>query len=134
MRAIRTTGGGSIVITASAAGVKAERGIAAYASSKAAVIQLARVAAKEGSWDGIRVNAIAPGGVETPIWDAIPMFADRAAEIGREAAFAEMAAMATPLKRYAQPEEIAGQIAFLLSDECATVTGTVFVSDGGYTL
>jgi NAD(P)-dependent dehydrogenase (short-subunit alcohol dehydrogenase family) len=44
-----------------------------------------------------------------------------------------MAAMATPLKRYAKPEEIAGQIAFLLSDECATVTGMVFVSDGGYT-
>jgi len=44
-----------------------------------------------------------------------------------------MAAMATPLKRYAKPEEIAGQIAFLLSDECATVTGTIFVSDGGYT-
>jgi NAD(P)-dependent dehydrogenase (short-subunit alcohol dehydrogenase family) len=45
-----------------------------------------------------------------------------------------MAAMATPLNRYAKPEEIAAQIAFLLSDDCATVTGTVFVSDGGYTL
>ena len=134
MRAIGSTGGGSIVVTASAAGLKAERGIAAYAASKAGVIQLARVAAKEGAAQNIRVNAIAPGGVETPIWDAVPMFADRAAEIGREAAFAEMAAMATPLKRYAKPEEIAAQIAFLLSHECATVTGTVFVSDGGYTV
>ena len=134
MRAIGSTGGGSIVVTASAAGLKAERGIAAYAASKAGVIQLARVAAKEGAAQNIRVNAIAPGGVETPIWDAVPMFADRAAEIGREAAFAEMAAMATPLKRYAKPEEIAAQIAFLLSDECAIVTGTVFVSDGGYTV
>ena len=133
MRAIASTGGGSIVVTASAAGLKAERGIAAYAASKAAVIQLMRVAAQEGAAMGIRVNAIAPGGVETPIWDAVPMFADRAADIGRDGAFAEMAAMATPLKRYAKPEEIAGQIAFLLSDECATVTGTVFVSDGGYT-
>jgi NAD(P)-dependent dehydrogenase (short-subunit alcohol dehydrogenase family) len=62
------------------------------------------------------------------------MFSDRAEEVGRDAAFAEMAAMATPLKRYAKPEEIAAQIAFLLSDECATVTGTVFVSDGGYTV
>ena len=133
MAAIGSTGGGSIAVTASAAGIKAERGIAAYAASKAGVIQLARVAAQEGAAKGIRVNVIAPGGVETPIWDAVPMFADRAAEVGREAAFAEMAAMATPLKRYAKPEEIAGQIAFLLSDECATVTGTVFVSDGGYT-
>jgi NAD(P)-dependent dehydrogenase (short-subunit alcohol dehydrogenase family) len=133
MRAIRSSGGGAIVVTASAAGLKAERGIAAYAASKAAVIQLARVAAQEGAAENIRVKAIAPGGVETPIWDSVPMFAERAAEIGRDAAFAEMAAMATPLKRYAKPEEIAGQIAFLLSEECATVTGTVFVSDGGYT-
>jgi 2-keto-3-deoxy-L-fuconate dehydrogenase len=134
MRAIRSTGRGSIVITASAAGVKAEPGIAAYAASKSGAIQLARVAAKEGAEQGIRVNAIAPGGVETPIWDAVPTFADRAQEIGHEGAFAEMAATATPLKRYAKPEEIAGQIVFLLSEDCATVTGTVFVSDGGYTL
>jgi NAD(P)-dependent dehydrogenase (short-subunit alcohol dehydrogenase family) len=133
LRAIGSAGGGSIVVTASAAGVKAERGIAAYAASKAGVIQLARVAAQEGAAQGIRVNVIAPGGVETPIWDSVPMFADRAAEVGREAAFAEMAAMATPLKRYAKPEEIAAQIAFLLSEECASVTGTIFVSDGGYT-
>ena len=134
MRAIRSTGGGSIVLTASASGVKAERGTAAYAASKAGVIQLGRVAAKEGASEGIRVNIIAPGGVETPIWDSVPVFADRAAELGREAAFAEIAAMATPLKRYAKPEEIAAQIAFLLSSECAGVTGSVFVSDGGYTI
>ena len=133
--AIRAIGpGGSIVMTASASGLKAERGTAAYAASKAAVIQLARVAAKEGAEKGVRVNAIAPGGVETPIWDALPMFADRATEVGRDAAFAEMAALATPLKRWAKPEEIAAQIAFLLSDDCAGVTGAVFVSDGGYTI
>jgi NAD(P)-dependent dehydrogenase (short-subunit alcohol dehydrogenase family) len=132
MRSIRD--GGSIVGVASAAGVKAEPGVAAYAASKAAVIQLMRVAAKESAARDVRVNVIAPGGVETPIWDAVPMFAQRVEEIGRDAAFAEMGAMATPLKRYAKPEEIAGQIAFLLSDACRTVTGTVFVSDGGYTL
>src|SRR5215469_2948472 len=70
MRAIRSTGGGSIVLTASASGVKAERNTAAYASSKAGVIHLGRVAAKEGASDGIRVNVIAPGGVETPIWNS----------------------------------------------------------------
>ncbi len=133
LRAMRGRGG-SIVLTASAAGVKAEAGVAAYGASKAALIHLAKVAAKEGAPHGIRVNAIAPAGVETPVWDAIPMFAERAAQIGREAAFAEMAAMATPLGRYAKPEEIARQIAFLLSDQSALVTGATLVSDGGYTL
>jgi NAD(P)-dependent dehydrogenase (short-subunit alcohol dehydrogenase family) len=80
------------------------------------------------------VNAIAPGGVQTAIWDAVPMFADRVRDVGREAAFGELASMATPLGRYAKPEEIADQIAFLLSDHAATITGTVLVSDGGYTL
>jgi 2-keto-3-deoxy-L-fuconate dehydrogenase len=132
MRSIRD--GGSIVGVASAAGLKAEPGVAAYAASKAAVIQLMRVAAKESAPRDVRVNVIAPGGVETPIWDAVPMFAQRVEQIGRDAAFAEMGAIATPLKRYAKPEEIAEQIAFLLSDACRTVTGTVLVSDGGYTL
>lgn len=126
--------GGSIVLTASAAGVKAEPGVAAYGCSKAALIHLAKVAAKEGAADHIRVNAIAPAGVETPVWDAVPMFAERANKIGRDAAFAELAAMATPLGRYAKAEEIAAQIGFLLSEDSALVTGTVLVSDGGYTL
>lgn len=132
MRAIRD--GGAIVAVASAAGLKAEPGVAAYGASKAGLIQLAKVAAKEGAPRGVRVNAIAPGGVETPVWDAVPMFAHRAAEIGRDAAFAEMAAMATPLERYARSDEIAEQVLFLLSDKSATMTGAVLVSDGGYTL
>lgn len=126
--------GGSIVATASAAGIKPEPGVAAYGASKAGLIQLVKVAAKEGAAARIRVNAIAPAGVETPVWDAVPMFADRAAAIGRDAAFAELAAMATPLGRYAKPREIARQIAFLLSDDAALITGAVLVSDGGYTL
>ena len=133
MRAI--DGPGSIVLTASASGLKAEPGIAAYAVSKAAVIQLAKVAAKEGASRGLRVNAIAPAGVETPIWDDMPFFEDLvAAEGSREAAFAAMAKLETPLGRYAQAEEIAAQIAFLLSDASAFTTGSVLVSDGGYTL
>ena len=132
LRAMRD--GGSIVLVASAAGIKAEPGIAAYAASKAAVIQLGRVSAKEAAPRNIRVNVIAPGGVETAIWDEVPMFLERAKQVGRDAAFAEMAAMATPLRRYAKAVEIAGQIAFLLSDECRTVTGTVLVSDGGYSV
>jgi 2-keto-3-deoxy-L-fuconate dehydrogenase len=133
MKAMRETGG-SIVLTASAAGVKAEPGIAAYGASKAAVIHLARIAAKEGAPLGIRVNAIAPGGVETPIWQAVPFFAEMAARQGKEAAFKAMGAMATPLGRYAKPEEIAAQITFLLSDDAAFMTGACLVSDGGYSL
>ena len=132
LRAIRD--GGSIVTVASAAGLKPEPGVAAYGASKAGLIQLTKVAAKEAAGRRVRVNAIAPGGVETPVWDAVPMFADRAREIGREAAFAELAATATPLGRYATAEEIAEHIAFLLSDKAATITGSVLVSDGGYTL
>jgi NAD(P)-dependent dehydrogenase (short-subunit alcohol dehydrogenase family) len=126
--------GGSIVLTASAAGLKAEPGIAAYGASKAAVIHLARIAAKEGAANGIRVNSIAPGGVETPIWYGVPAFAEMVDESGEQAAFERMSAAATPMGRFAKPVEIAEQIAFLLSDKAAFITGTCLVSDGGYTL
>jgi NAD(P)-dependent dehydrogenase (short-subunit alcohol dehydrogenase family) len=136
MRAIRAGGnGGGIVLTASAAGVKAEPGIAAYGASKAAVIHLARIAAKEGAGASIRVNAIAPGGVETDIWKSVSFFTDLVEKTGSEAAaYKAMAAMATPLGRYAKPEEVAEQIAFLLSDRAAYTTGACLVSDGGYSL
>jgi NAD(P)-dependent dehydrogenase (short-subunit alcohol dehydrogenase family) len=127
--------GGSIVLTASIAGIKGEPGVASYAASKAAVIQLAKVAAKESAPRRVRVNAIAPGGVDTPIWDDLDFFKGLVAQTGsREAAIAEMARIATPLGRYAAPDEIAAQIGFLLSDAAATITGTVLVSDGGYSL
>src|SRR5690606_11688284 len=64
--------GGSAVLTASVAGFKAEPNTAAYGASKAGVIQLAKVAAKEAAPRRIRVNVIAPGGVDTPIWDGLP--------------------------------------------------------------
>ena len=134
MRAI--PGAGSVVVTASVSGVKAEPGTAAYGGSKAALIQLAKVAAKEGAPRGLRVNAIAPGGVDTPIWDQTPFFRDLVEQHGgdRDAALTAMAAMATPLGRYASAEEIAAQVGFLLSDAAATITGAVLVSDGGYSL
>ncbi|SFG05442.1 NAD(P)-dependent dehydrogenase, short-chain alcohol dehydrogenase family [Novosphingobium sp. CF614] len=130
-----TGSGGSIVLTASVSGLKAEPGTAAYAVSKAGVIQLAKVAAREGASRAIRVNAIAPGGVDTPIWDEVEMFRDLVAEQGgRDAAIAAMGRIATPLGRFAGADEIAGQIGFLLSDAAATITGAVLVSDGGYSL
>jgi 2-keto-3-deoxy-L-fuconate dehydrogenase len=134
MQAIRSTGGGAIVITASVAGLKAEAGMGAYAASKAAVIHLARVAAKEGAAGGIRINAIAPGGVETPIWRGVPAISDMIDTQGEEATFKAMAEAATPLGRFAGAEEIAEQIAFLLSDKAGYITGSCLVSDGGYSL
>lgn len=125
--------GGSIVAVSSASGIKAEPGVAAYGASKAGLLQLAKVAAKEGAPIGIRVNAILPGGVETPVWRGVPFFEELIAQHGSErAAFDAMAAMATPLGRYAQPAEIAELIAVLLSSP--SMTGTALVVDGGYTL
>ena len=133
--AMQQAGGGSVVVTASAAAIKAEPTTAAYAASKAALVQLAKVAARESAASGVRVNAIAPGGVDTPIWDAMDFFTDMTREAGsRDAAIRAMGRMGTPLGRYASAEEIAGQIGFLLSDMAATMTGTVLSSDGGYTL
>ncbi len=136
LRAIKASNGPrAIVITGSVSGMKAEPGVAAYGASKAAVLQLAKVAAKEAAPDGIRVNAIAPGGVDTPIWDDMPFFEQLVAiEGSRAAAINAMAKMATPLGRYANAGEIAAQIAFLLSEDAATITGAVLTSDGGYSL
>jgi NAD(P)-dependent dehydrogenase (short-subunit alcohol dehydrogenase family) len=133
LRAMREKG--SAVIVASAAGLKPEKNIAAYAASKAAVIQLSRVAALESAERRIRVNAIAPGGVETPIWHDTDWFRELEAEHGREGAYRSIAADGTPLQRFASPQEIAAQIAFLLSNETSGyTTGSVLVTDGGYTL
>ncbi|HET6525814.1 SDR family NAD(P)-dependent oxidoreductase [Sphingopyxis sp.] len=136
MRAMIAHGrGGAIVVTASISGIKAEPGVGAYGASKAGVIQLARVAAKEGAPHGIRVNAIAPGGVDTPIWDQLDFFPAMVAEQGsREAAIDAMAKAATPLRRWASADEVARQIAFLLSDDAANITGAVLTADGGYSL
>ena len=136
LRLIREGGrGGAIVVVSSAAAVKAEPGIAAYGASKAAVLQLARIAAKEHAPDRIRVNAVLPAGVQTPIWRSVPFFQQLVQESGGDQeAFDRMAAMATPLGRYATSEEVASQIAFLLSDAAATITGAALLADGGYTL
>lgn len=133
LRAMRD--GGAAVVVASVSGLKAEAGVGAYGASKAGVIQLTRVAAKEAAARGVRVNAVAPGGVETPIWRGMDFFQALVAEHGSEAAaFEAMARMATPLGRYARPEEIAAQIAFLLSDDARSITGAVLTADGGYSL
>ncbi|APE27149.1 Short-chain dehydrogenase/reductase SDR [Aurantiacibacter gangjinensis] len=128
--------GASMVLTASVAGLKAEPGIAAYGASKAATLHLAKIAAKEGARRRIRVNAIAPGGVDTAIWDSAPFFEELVEKHqgDRAGALNTMAEGMTPMGRFETAEELAQQVLFLLSDASGTVTGTALVSDGGYTL
>lgn len=133
LRAMRKSGGGSAVVTASVTGLKPVPGIGAYGVSKAAVAHMARIAAGENAAHGIRVNAIAPGGVDTAIWDSSPEITAQIAEHGREAVMAQMG-KTSPRGRFATADELARDIGYLLSDAAANVTGTVLVSDGGYTL
>lgn len=127
-------GGGSIVLTSSVSGFRAA-GTADYGASKAGIAQLARIAAREGGARAIRVNAIAPGGVDTAMWDTMPFFSAEVERQGsREAAIAAMGQAGIPLGRFATPDEIAAHIGFLLSDQAAMITGHVLVSDGGYSI
>jgi NAD(P)-dependent dehydrogenase (short-subunit alcohol dehydrogenase family) len=125
--------GGSVVIVSSTTGLKPVPGIGPYGVSKAAVAHMARIAAAESAKDGIRVNAIAPGGVDTAIWDGGEDFRASVERIGREATLKNMA-KTTPLGRFATSDEMASNILYLLSDAAANVTGHVMVSDGGFTL
>ncbi|MFL0670184.1 MAG: SDR family NAD(P)-dependent oxidoreductase [Erythrobacter sp.] len=125
--------GGSAVVVASTTGIKPVPGIGPYGVSKAAVAHMARIAAVENARAGIRVNAIAPGGVDTAIWESGADFQRSVAAIGREATLKAMA-KTTPLGRFATSEEMAGTILYLLSDAAANITGHVMVSDGGFTL
>jgi NAD(P)-dependent dehydrogenase (short-subunit alcohol dehydrogenase family) len=124
---------GSIVLVSSVAGVKPIPGIGAYGVSKAGVAHMARMAAAEYATSRIRINAIAPGGVDTPIWNSDPNFVAMVADMGREKAKQAMGA-ATPRGRFATAEEIATQVGFLLSDAALNITGAVLPSDGGYSL
>ena len=125
--------GGSAVLLSSITGVKPMAGTAAYGSGKAALAHLARIAALEHAQAGIRVNAVAPGGVDTPIWDKDENFSKMSAEQGREAAIAAFAS-GTPTGVFSSADQIAAQIGFLLSDEAANITGAVLSCDGGLSL
>ncbi|MEM6494622.1 MAG: SDR family oxidoreductase [Pseudomonadota bacterium] len=131
MKADDTNEGGSVVITSSSTGVKPVPGVGPYGTSKAAVAHMARIAAAENAGDNIRINAIAPGGVDTAIWESGEDFQRSVAAIGREETLKRMA-KTTPLHRFASAEEIAGNILHLLADP--NITGHVLVTDGGFTL
>lgn len=131
MRAMEESGG-SVVITSSTTGVKPISGIGPYGVAKAAVAHMARIAALDGA-PNIRVNAIAPGGVDTNIWDSSDDFKRSVEAQGREATLKAMAAT-TPSGRFASADEIASDILYMLSDGGSNITGHVLVSDGGFTL
>lgn len=125
----------SVVITSSAVGIKPVPGTAAYGTSKAAVIHLAKIAAAENLAKGIRVNAVAPGRVETPIWTKTDAFKALEAELGsREAALAAMAGDLPSAGGFTSAEVMARQIGWLLSDHAENITGVALSSDGGYVL
>jgi len=114
---------GSIVLFSSIRALVVEPGQAVYAASKAAIVQLVRTAAAEFGPYGVRVNAIAPGVVETPL----------TAPIKANKEWFDAYSAKTVFKRWAQPEEIAGPTLFLVSEAASYVTGTVLFVDGGWT-
>lgn len=117
-------GGGAIVLTASVAGLRSGAGSPAYSASKAGVINLAQVAAQQLSGSNVRVNAICPGLTETGM--TRPVF-----DYAREADKLDRVGRLNPLRRGAQPEELAEVAAFLASDAASYVNGQALAVDGG---
>ena len=119
--------GASIIATTSIANRQGMAATSAYSATKAALAQLVRVAATELAPRGIRVNAVSPGPIETPIFGKIGM---PQAEVQQ---MAEGIQSQVPLGRFGQPEEIANMVLFLASDESSYVHGQEFAVDGGMT-
>lgn len=120
LRHLTAQGSGAIVNTGSITSVNGQAFTSAYNSSKHAVAGLTKTAALEAAASGVRVNAVAPGYVRTPL---LAGFTDEL--------WASVAAL-HPLGRVATPEEIAAPIAFLLSDEASFITGAILLADGGF--
>jgi NAD(P)-dependent dehydrogenase (short-subunit alcohol dehydrogenase family) len=127
LKVMNAQGSGSIINTASTAGLRAEHSMAAYTASKHAVIGLTKAAAIEYVRKGIRVNAICPGGVDTALTQIVPMMMQESGYIPEE--FPNMR-----IGRFAEPSEIAEMVVFLASDKSSYMTGSIIAVDGGLTL
>jgi NAD(P)-dependent dehydrogenase (short-subunit alcohol dehydrogenase family) len=124
--AMLKSGGGGIVNNASVAGVKGFPGVAIYVASKHAVLGLTKTTALEYAKQGIRVNAVLPGPIETPMLDRFKV------GIGTDAT--RQLVTALPIGRTGQPEEIAAAVLWLCSDQASYVTGQSLAVDGGVTV
>lgn len=122
--------GGSIVITSSVVGTTSDPGIAAYATSKHAVIGLMRTVAKEAAPRGIRVNVVAPGPIENDFQRKVETGLSRA--IGRDAG--QFLDGLIPLGRHGRAEEIGRLVLYLASGQSSFSTGAVFMADGGMSI
>lgn len=129
---MRKTGGGSIIMMSSLAGLRGAPTLAGYCATKGGVRLFAKAIAMECAsvGDGIRVNSVHPGIIDTPIWGKMPT---EASGSGRNAPIdpEERARLATPLGRAGHAEEIASGVLYLASDASKYVTGTELVIDGG---
>ena len=113
---------GSIVLYSSIRSVVTEPGQSVYSMTKAGILQLAKTAATEWATMGVRVNAVGPGVVETPL----------TAPIKDNKEWYDAYARKSPMQRWAQPGEMVGPTLFLLSDAASYVTGTIIYADGGW--
>lgn len=120
---LRRAGGGVIVNTASISGLYGDSGLAAYNAAKGALVNFTRTLAIDHAREGIRVNAVCPGAIETPLAAGILANDELAGEYARR----------VPMGRVGRPEEIAGVVAFLASDDASYMTGAMVVVDGGLT-
>ena len=116
-----TAEGGSIVAIASMSGLHPHPGYGAYSPAKAALAMLCRQLALEWAVDGIRVNAVCPGMIRTPLTEAV--YRDEAVKVQREAL--------VPLARIGRAEDVAGAVVYLASEAASYVTGQNLVVDGG---
>ncbi|CAM5263377.1 SDR family NAD(P)-dependent oxidoreductase [Streptomyces tanashiensis] len=120
---IAAAGGGTIVNTASYTGITGMAGVGAYAATKHAVLGLTKVAALELAAKGIRVNAVCPGAIDTPMSNPEGVDPEATAELYRKL---------VPLGRIGRPEEVAALALFLTGEDSAYITGQPFVIDGGW--